>query len=87
MVEGKRKQVCKNMFLSTLGIGEWSVLNWAQKAPTKKSESNENKLNKRQLVSQRLQQNPAPSAVNNTVDVNQGECFSLGNYVVILIDY
>ncbi len=28
--EADRKQVCKKMFLSTLGIGEWSVLNWAQ---------------------------------------------------------
>lgn len=29
---GERKQVCKKMFLSTLGVGEWSVLNWAQNA-------------------------------------------------------
>lgn len=32
IANGDRKQVCKKMFLSTLGIGEWSVLNWAQNA-------------------------------------------------------
>ena len=26
--EGSRKQVCKSMFLATLGIGEWSVHDW-----------------------------------------------------------
>ncbi|XP_071383293.1 uncharacterized protein [Centroberyx affinis] len=72
-VDGKRKQVCKNMFLSTLGVGEWSVLNWAQKAPTKKSESNENKIEKRQAIPQCPQQNPAPSVVNNTGEITQGE--------------
>ncbi|KAI3361345.1 hypothetical protein L3Q82_013524 [Scortum barcoo] len=30
IADDDRKQVCKRMFLSTLGIGEWSVLNWAQ---------------------------------------------------------
>ncbi|XP_038566586.1 uncharacterized protein LOC119897096 isoform X1 [Micropterus salmoides] len=71
MVDGKRKQVCKNMFLSTLGIGEWSVLNWAQKGATRKNESNENNLEKRRAVSQCPQQNPASSAVSNTVEVTQ----------------
>ncbi|XP_040900819.1 uncharacterized protein LOC121186208 isoform X1 [Toxotes jaculatrix] len=71
MVDGKRKQVCKNMFLSTLGIGEWSVLNWAQEGATRKSESYENKLEKRQAVPQCPQQNPAPSALSNTVEANQ----------------
>ncbi len=75
MVDGKRKQVCKNMFLSTLGIGEWSVLNWAQKGVTKKNESNENKLEKRQAVPQCPQQNPTSSAVSNAVEVIQGEWF------------
>ncbi|XP_051263630.1 uncharacterized protein LOC127367642 isoform X1 [Dicentrarchus labrax] len=71
MVDGKRKQVCKNMFLSTLGIGEWSVLNWAQKPATQKPESNENKLEKRQVVPQCPQQNATSSAVNNIAEVNQ----------------
>ncbi|XP_023262943.1 uncharacterized protein LOC111655690 isoform X2 [Seriola lalandi dorsalis] len=71
MVDGKRKQVCKNMFLSTLGIGEWSVLNWAQRGTTKKAEANENKLEKRPTVAQCSRQNPPPSAISHTVDVNQ----------------
>ncbi len=29
-VSGQRRRVCKGMFLSTLGIGEWSALNWAK---------------------------------------------------------
>lgn len=74
MVDGKRKQVCKNMFLSTLGIGEWSVLNWAQKRARKENEANENKLEKRQAVPQWPQQKPTSSAVSNT-EVTQGECF------------
>lgn len=80
LVDGKRKQVCKNMFLSTLGIGEWSVLNWAQKRATQKSESNENNLEKKQNVCQYLQQNPPPSAVV-TVEANQGKslAFSQGS--------
>nr|XP_020496085.1 uncharacterized protein LOC109988839 [Labrus bergylta] len=61
LVDGKRKQVCKNMFLSTLGIREWSVLNWAQKGATKK-----NKLN---AVSQCPQQSPTSSPVCYTVQV------------------
>lgn len=77
LVDGERKQVCKNMFPSTLGIGEWSVLNWAQRAATQKSESNEKRLEKRPTVAQCPQQNPPPSACGNTVDVDQGECFSL----------
>ncbi|XP_042346370.1 uncharacterized protein LOC121946032 [Plectropomus leopardus] len=73
MVDGKRKQVCKNMFLSTLGIGEWSVLNWTQRGEAKKNESNENKLEKRQSVTvpQCSQQSPASSAASITVDVTQ----------------
>ncbi|XP_029361268.1 uncharacterized protein LOC115045619 isoform X2 [Echeneis naucrates] len=63
MVDGKRKQVCKSMFLSTLGIGEWSVLNWAQRRMRKKSDSNENKSEKRR--------SPPPSAVSRTVKVSQ----------------
>lgn len=43
--DGDRKQVCKRMFLSTLGIGEWSVLNWAQNAP--KQGNSEEKAKKR----------------------------------------
>ncbi|XP_067456786.1 uncharacterized protein [Thunnus thynnus] len=71
MVDGKRKQVCKNMFLSTLGIGEWSVLNWAHTGKTRKTESNENRLEKRQVVPQCPQLNSAPSTFNKTVAVTQ----------------
>ncbi|XP_059195562.1 uncharacterized protein LOC131976512 [Centropristis striata] len=71
MVDGKRKQVCKNMFLSTLGIGEWSVLNWTQKGATTHNESNENKLEKRQAVPQCPQQNITSSAVNNAAELTQ----------------
>ncbi|KAF3692311.1 hypothetical protein EXN66_Car007987 [Channa argus] len=67
MVDGKRKQVCKNMFLSTLGIGEWSVLSWAQQGALKKSEPSGNS----QAVALHLLQNPAPSAISNTVELNQ----------------
>lgn len=73
MVDGRRKQVCKNMFLSTLGVGEWSVLSWTQRGETKRSESNENRVETRPAVPQSPQQNPAPSAVSNTVEVTQGE--------------
>lgn len=38
MADGERRKVCKNMFLSTLGIGEWSVLSWAQKRAAKENE-------------------------------------------------
>ncbi|KAL1277081.1 hypothetical protein QQF64_023754 [Cirrhinus molitorella] len=29
-VDGQRRRVCKSFFLATLGIGEWSALNWVQ---------------------------------------------------------
>ncbi|KAL4709222.1 hypothetical protein ACJJTC_010522 [Scirpophaga incertulas] len=29
-VDGEMKQVCKRMFLNTLGLGEWTVLNWVK---------------------------------------------------------
>lgn len=74
-VDSKRKQVCKNMFLSTLGIGEWSVLSWAQKRATKENEADENKLEKRPAVPQWPQQKPTSSAVSNTVEVTLGESF------------
>lgn len=46
--DGDRKQVCKKMFLSTLGIGEWSVLNWAQNSSQQNSsEENANKRTQR----------------------------------------
>lgn len=38
MADGERRKVCKNMFLSTLGRGEWSVLSWAQKRATEETE-------------------------------------------------
>ncbi|KAK5862082.1 hypothetical protein PBY51_017513 [Eleginops maclovinus] len=71
MLDGKRQQVCKNMFLSTLGIGEWSVLNWTQKEELTNNESNEEKLEKSQTVPQCPQQNLAPPAVNNSAEVSQ----------------
>ncbi|KAG7216492.1 hypothetical protein INR49_001978 [Caranx melampygus] len=71
VVDGKRKQVCKNMFLSTLGIGEWSVLSWAQGGTTTRSQSIENKLEKKQVGAQCPQLSPPPSAVTYTVEVNQ----------------
>lgn len=73
VVDGKRKQVCKNMFLSTLGVGEWSVLSWVQEGPTKRSQSIGKKLEKRQAGAQRPQLSPSPSAVTYTVEVSQGE--------------
>lgn len=82
MVDGERRQVCKNMFQSSLGIGEWSVLSWAQKRATKENEANENRLEKRQtVVPQWAQQKPASSAVSLSVEVTQGEClfFVLSN--------
>ena len=33
-VSGQRRRVCKSMFLFTLGIGEWSALNWAKEGHT-----------------------------------------------------
>ncbi|XP_056142971.1 uncharacterized protein LOC130118550 [Lampris incognitus] len=66
-VDGKKKQVCKIMFLSTLGIGEWSVLNWVQKV-TKKCELSENKLENIQAVPQ-----PNQSHSPVTIQINQGE--------------
>uniref|UniRef100_UPI0037E8F1FA uncharacterized protein n=1 Tax=Semicossyphus pulcher TaxID=241346 RepID=UPI0037E8F1FA len=68
LVDGKRKQVCKNMFLSTLGIGEWSVLNWAQKGGTRKNRPNEHKLETRKAVLQCPQQNHASSVDSSTVE-------------------
>lgn len=29
-VDGERMRVCKSLFLATLGLGEWSALNWVQ---------------------------------------------------------
>ncbi|XP_073683740.1 uncharacterized protein [Garra rufa] len=29
-VDGQRRRVCKSLFLATLGIGDWSALNWVQ---------------------------------------------------------
>lgn len=75
VVDGERKQVCKNMFLSTLGIGEWSVLSWAQQGATKKNESNQSILEKRPAVPHCPQQSPASPAVIKTVAVTHGECF------------
>ncbi|XP_076006445.1 uncharacterized protein LOC143000867 [Genypterus blacodes] len=69
--DGERKQVCKNTFLSTLGIGEWCVLNWAQKGAAKKSEAQEIKLEKKQKVSP--DQSRAPSSNSNTVDPTRGD--------------
>ncbi|XP_041649406.1 uncharacterized protein LOC121513614 isoform X2 [Cheilinus undulatus] len=69
LVDGKRKQVCKNMFLSTLGIGEWSVLNWAQKGKTENNRLSEHKGDGTEAVPQCPQQNPASSSVCYSVEV------------------
>lgn len=34
--EGVRVRVCKKMFLNTIGISEWSAINWAESAKSKK---------------------------------------------------
>lgn len=81
MVDGKRKQVCKNMFLSTLGVGEWSVLNWSQKGLTKKSDSNENKVEKKQVIPPCPQLNPAPAVSNTEEKTQEGKCFSKTLYL------
>lgn len=70
-VDGKRKQVCKNTFLSTLGVGEWSVLSWAQKTVASKKESNENVAEKRPAVPQCPEPNPPPSTATNTAEANR----------------
>ncbi|XP_068426206.1 uncharacterized protein [Clinocottus analis] len=61
MVDGERKQVCKNTFLSTLGVGEWSVLSWTQKGATTTNEPKEPRLEQRPVVPHCAQQNPASS--------------------------
>ncbi|XP_069571088.1 uncharacterized protein [Brachyistius frenatus] len=71
MVEGKRKQVCKNTFVSTLGIGEWSVLSWTHRGATKRSESNQNRPERRQVVRQRPPPIQTPFAVNHTAEVTR----------------
>lgn len=43
IADRNQRQVCKKMFLSTLGIGEWSVLNWVQSS----SEGNPKKQTQR----------------------------------------
>lgn len=48
IVDGDKKQVCKKMFPSTLGIGEWSVLNWAQNA-SKQANPEENAKNPKEI--------------------------------------
>lgn len=52
IADGDKKQVCKKMFLSTLGIGEWSVLNWAQNA-SQLDDSEENSKKRMQRKSRK----------------------------------
>lgn len=75
---GERKQVCKNMFLTTLGIGEWCVLNWAQKGTARRSESDEIKLEKRQTIPRCPERSPAPST--DTVDLTEGGKWKLAEF-------
>ncbi|XP_034553904.1 uncharacterized protein LOC117822999 isoform X2 [Notolabrus celidotus] len=67
LVDGKRKQVCKNMFLSTLGIGEWSVLNWAQTEASNKKGQSGKKLEKLKALPQDTQQKPSSSSKEVTL--------------------
>ncbi|XP_074539066.1 uncharacterized protein LOC141800433 isoform X2 [Halichoeres trimaculatus] len=67
LVDGKRKQVCKNMFLSTLGIGEWSVLNWTQRGASNRSKE---KYEKFQLSPEVQQQKPTSDTACNTEEVS-----------------
>lgn len=52
IADGKRKQVCKKMFLSTLGVGEWSVLNWVQSV-SHKGDSEDNSKERSQRKSRK----------------------------------
>ncbi|XP_030015125.1 uncharacterized protein LOC115436402 isoform X2 [Sphaeramia orbicularis] len=70
MVDGERKQVCKNMFLSTLGIGEWSVLNWAQVGPPKTRESDDITPDERQPGPQFNQHHCTPALTSNNTTLN-----------------
>lgn len=58
-VNNKQLPVCKKMFLSTLGIGEWQVLNWmkngtengiVKKAKPDKTKKNTKKDNQTKLL-------------------------------------
>lgn len=59
------------MFLSTLGIREWSGLSGAQRRAAKQSEPTEKIVEKRSAVSQW----PVTSAFSSTGEVTQGEYF------------
>ncbi|XP_072550288.1 uncharacterized protein [Salminus brasiliensis] len=39
MLDGEKKRVCKKLFLSTLGLGEWSVAHWVQGNEPEKNSS------------------------------------------------
>ncbi len=49
-VSGQRRHVCKGMFLSTLGIGEWSALNWAKERHTQADTEGQKHSNARRSV-------------------------------------
>ncbi len=49
-VSGQRRRVCKVMFLSTLGIGEWSALNWAKERHTQTDTEGQKHSNARRSV-------------------------------------
>ncbi|KAI4871352.1 hypothetical protein NFI96_026576 [Prochilodus magdalenae] len=38
-VDGEKRRVCKKFFLSTLGLGEWSVAHWVQTSETERNHS------------------------------------------------
>ena len=40
--DGSRKQVCKSMFLATLGIGEWSVHDWVSQDLKREKDERQN---------------------------------------------
>ncbi len=62
---GSRQRVCKKMFLQTLAIGEWSVINWVESAkekklasPTEKTKPSKTDTKKRESVVEFLNQLP-----------------------------
>ena len=88
-LNGKRKQVCKHMFLATLGVGEWSVQSWAQKkyfnkkteAPKKKT-TRKKQQEQKQEPPQSTPKETSPAVATTTVQANQEGKFIISIYTV-----